>query len=230
MARSYAFASTILGLAAIAAFPALLDAQQISSPYRFIDENLAAGVFAGYFFGDPGSAEVGPRDGRIVGLRLTIRATGPLNIEAQTGVISTDRIVWAVDSETDEIVKAGEADLSMLHVGGSLRFDVTGPRTFYNLMPFVAAGGGVVLRLTENDTFDQLLPFEEQFDLGTTFAAHVGTGVEWFPFGRVTLRADGQVLLYRMNTPVAFLDIDPTLPTREWAQNYIVSASVSYRF
>ena len=231
MSRPFPSILAILGLAAVAAtFPVRLVAQQITSPYEFVEERRAAGFFVGYVNADPGSAELGPQPGQIAGGRFTIRATGPLSVEAEVSVFSTDRIVWAIDTLTNERVQRGEAALSLLQLGGTLRFDITGPRTYHNFMPFVAGGGGLAFQLTDSDAISVTLPPAEQFRFGTTFAGHAGAGVEWFAFDRVTLRADGRVLLYRMDTPAGFRSVDPSLPGREWAQNYLVSASVSYRF
>lgn len=231
MSRRLAQTATVLGLAVAASlFPGAVSAQPISSPYRFVDEGRAGGIFAGIFHADPGTAEVGPRPGQVFGGRFTVRATGPLEFELEAGIVNTDRVVWEVDTLTTERRPAGEAGMTLLHLNGSLRFDVTGPRTFHGFMPFVAAGAGIVSQVSDRDLVSARLPLNQHFRFGTSFAAHAGAGIEWYAFGRLALRLDGRAVLYRFETPSGILSAEPTLPDRQWVQNYVLTAGLSYRF
>ena len=68
-------------------------AQQIDSPYRFVDESQQAGFFVGQVFTDPGTLDLGPESGPAVGLRYGIRLSGPFSLEAAAMVLSTTRAV-----------------------------------------------------------------------------------------------------------------------------------------
>lgn len=223
-----------LSLAAAAWFTLLListpaNAQPIRSPYRFIEHNEAAGLYSGYIITDPGAIELGPQSGVVMGGRYTIRLNGPVSLETDGGLYVGSRLVW--DPENANPPKLiDDVRLSLMLVSAALRFDLTGPRTYHDFLPFVLAGGGAVVRVAQQPGLDVALSDDAQYRFRTSFAGHLGVGTEWFGLGRFTLRGDARLVFWRLTTPDAFLELDSSLPNREWARNLMIGASLSYRF
>ena len=207
-------------------------AQRIVSPYRFVEESQAVGGFAGYVGTERGSLELGPKSGPVAGARYSLRLNGPFTLEAEFGYLPTERDVVGLDTlaaDTVPVVR-GEAALSLLLVTGALRFNLTGPRTYRGLQPYVLFAGGAAIDVSGGEEAGDLLPPGARFDFGTSFAGQVGGGLEWFLARRVALRADGRLVFWQLEAPAALLAHRPDVPDREWVQNVAGSVGVSVHF
>ena len=208
------------------------DAQSISSPYRFIETSQSGGLFGGALKAGGSTVGLQPRDGTVAGLRYTIRLSGPFTIEAEAGYLKSDRAVrdTVVVDSARQIV--GETDVNLLLVNASLRFNLTGPRTWHSLQPFVAFGAGVGINLTGQQPVDELVPPDARYDFGTSFAGQVGGGIEWFATDRLSLRADARSLLWKAKTPAPFLrgDFGARTPADEWVNNGLFTLGLAFHF
>lgn len=207
----------------------------LDSPFRFLDTNQGAGPFFGYVLTSKGSLGFGPDDGPVFGARYGIRISGPFTVEAELGYLPSTRTVLDTVPAQTTIRSRGETDLSLFLARGALRFNVTGARTWHGIQPFIAFGGGIASDVAGESSLeldDPPLPDEVLYDYGTSFAADFGAGIEWFPSRSMTLRIDGRNLLWRIETPTAFLEGDrgEINIDREWAQNFFLSVGVSLRF
>lgn len=207
-------------------------AQMISSPYRYVDEGQSAALVGAYAITDRGALELGPRSAPVAGVRYSLRLGGPFDAEASVGYLPTTRVVWDTAAAGQPPVRVGEADLSLLLVDASLRFNITGPRTYHGLMPYALLGGGFAVAASEDESVEdaaQLAP-DARFDFGTRFAGHVGAGIEWFATRRLALRADARDVFWKLGTPAAFVRQDPGLPDSEWVQNFVLSLGAAFHF
>lgn len=206
--------------------------QGIDSPYRFVDANQQVGVLGGYVFTDPGTVELGPTDAAVIGARYGIRISGPFGLEGTLLYMPTSRMVLdtvVTPTQADTLYQTvGEADLSLAIGHADLRFDLTGPRTWNGLMPYVLLGLGAAIRVSEDETVDEDLPSEDRYRFGTRLVGDLGAGVEWFPLERWTVRLDARDYLWKIQVPRG-LRTTGTTP-EEWVQNYLLSLGVSYRF
>ena len=221
-------AALLIGLATTDA-----SAQQIESPYRFVDEGQQAGFFVGQVFTDPGTLDLGPESGPAVGLRYGIRLSGPFSLEAAAMVLSTTRAVqdtFVVGTDTTWGPAAGSPtpDLTLGIALADLRFDITGPRTWHRLMPFAVLGIGAAFVVSEDDEQDLDLDPDLRFRMGTRLVGDLGVGVEWFPLDRLVVRFDARNLLWQIDAPTGMQTLDA--PLEEWVQNFLLSAGVSFRF
>ena len=212
--------------------PGALSAQRISSPYEFVEETQAVGLFAGWVLADPGALELGGIDGPAFGVRYGIRVSGPFTIEGEAAYLSLSRAVVDTalvlpDSTFAVVDTAGQ---SLVLLNAALRFDLTGSRTWRGLMPYVTALAGAAVDVGGDDPADQAVPVEARFDFGTSFSGGLGAGVEWFATPRLTIRADGRNMLWKVTTPEPLLGIDQQAPEEEWVQNIIISLGASVRF
>lgn len=207
-------------------------AQQINSPFRFVDESQSAGVWAGYMLADDGEVGLGPKGGPVFGVRYAIRVSGPFAIELEGGYFPTTRTVLDTTVVDSAFERVGEADMNMLLLNGSLRFNLTGPRTWHNIQPFFAFGAGAVLDLSGENGADGDVPADVRFDLGTRFAGQLGGGIEWFPTRQLTVRLDARNVLWKIETPEPFLfsRLGQETEADEWLQNGQFSLGLSLRF
>ena len=209
-------------------------AQRIDTPYRFFDQTQAAGLAVAYINTDKGSVGLGPESGVAFGGRYHIRLSGPFFIEGEALYFPTTRAVLdtyivTADSTFEQV---GEADIAIALVQASLRFQVTGQRTWHGILPFILLGAGVALEAQDDDEADEAVPSEARFDFGTTFAGQLGAGIEFFPARGLAIRIDARNILWQLETPQALQlrDIGRTLPAEEWTNNITASVGISIHF
>ncbi len=216
-------------------YPAAASAQRIDSPYRFVETSQTAGPFIGYLATGQNALELGPQSGPVFGVRYGIRISGPFRAEGTVGYMPGTRDVFAVDTlaaDSTDRALLGEADVQMLIAGAQLRFDLTGPRTWHRLQPFLLAGGGVAIDFASPTPEEEELPVDDRFDFGTSFAGELGAGVEWFLSDRLSMRAEVRDQFWKLPTPAGFVNVRPVgeLPEDEWISNWSMSAGISLHF
>jgi hypothetical protein len=224
--------SIVLATVAIGLAAPTLRAQTINSPYRFVETSQSLGVYAGYAKTGIGALSLGPESAPIFGARYGLRVSGPFSAEADISLLSSTRMVWDTVPSDTALRNVGEADLRMLTALAALRFDVTGPRAWHGLQPYVTLGGGLGFDLAPDAPAEEALAEDVRFDLGTRFVALAGGGIEAHFFGRITVRADARTLLWKLNTPDPFLLGEPALyrPADEWTQNLLITGHLAFRF
>jgi opacity protein-like surface antigen len=232
--------SALAALAALALVTAPAAGQSIDSPYDFVDPSQSIWAFGSAVLPDRGTIDIGPGSGYGAGLGYSIRISGPFNFDARVAYVPTTRRVFqAVPADSAAIVEdprvgleeIGEADLALLLIDGSLRFDLTGPRTWYRLQPYALIGVGGVLRVSSDNAAEEGLPAEPdyrvRFKNGVT--GHIGGGVEWYVTDRITVRADARDLLWKIHVPDGFLE-DRVIDDEQWVQTAHLSLGLAVRF
>jgi hypothetical protein len=207
-------------------------AQRINSPYRFVETTQAVGGLGGYIAAGKGALGIGPQDAPIVGGRYGIRISGPFVIEAEAGFMSTTRIVLDTVPDDTTFTALGEADISLALARGALRFNLTGPRTYYGIQPFVLFGAGVAIEVADDAPVEEDLPPDMRFNFGTAFMGEAGGGLEIFAGNRISFRLDVRSLLWKLKTPRPMVLGDRALsvPLDEWTQNLFITGGLSIRF
>ena len=207
-------------------------AQRIDTPYRFFDETQGLGAAVAYIDTDGGTIGLGPKSGVAFGARYHIRLSGPFFVEAEALYFPTTRAVLDSAVVDSAFVRVGEADIGLAVVQASLRFQLTGQRTWHGILPFLLMGGGVALQAQDDDDADANIPAEARFDFGTTFAGQFGAGIEVFPVERLALRIDVRNILWELDSPQALLerDIGRTVPEEEWTNNLTASIGITIHF
>ncbi|MDX1674496.1 MAG: outer membrane beta-barrel protein [Longimicrobiales bacterium] len=233
-------AATVLLVGATAAPTA---AQSITSPYDFVDSRHGVYVFGASVFTDRGTLGTGPEGGYAAGIEYTYRVGGPFSLAGRIAYLPTQRRVYddtstladslAVRSDpTFGLEQIATADLSLVMLDASLRFDFTGPRTWYKLQPYALIGVGGVRSISQARTGDAQLPPDEnirvQFQDG--FTGHVGAGVEWYVSERITVRADARDLLWKVHIPPGFRSTGRIIDLEQWVQTAHLSLGLSLRF
>ena len=219
-------------LAGLALAASAAHAQTIPSPYEFIDERHAVSVFGGHVFTESGRLDLGPRDGQIFGARYSFRVGGPFTLEAGASYFPTTRMVHdsTVVEGQGQLVEVGTVDQSIGILDATVRFNVTGPRTYRGLQPFLLAGLGLARDFSSLSSKEEDIDPQARFRFGTRFAGQIGAGVEWFALRRVAIRAEARDIFWRLTTPQAIVRQNLDTPSREWVQNYSLSIGLSYHF
>ncbi len=207
-------------------------AQRITSPYRYVDERQSVSIFGGYALTDRGKLDFGPESAPAFGVRYGIRLGGPFNVEANATYLPSTRVVWDTTVAGEPLERLGEVDFSLALIDASLRFNITGPRTYHGLMPYLVVGGGAAITVSDDDSLENAAEVgrDARFDFGTRFAGHVGAGIEWFAMRRLALRADARDVFWKLPTPAAFERQFDDVPKEEWVQNFILSLGVAFHF
>jgi hypothetical protein len=235
-------------LASTLALPALglavaqaVDAQEVASPYRFIEHKQNLGPIVSYLFTDRGTAKLGPKSGLAYGLQYSIQLSGPIRLSAYGAYFPTQRDVIDPKAEDEEARVLGSEDLDLVLLGGRLQLNLPGARTWNRLAPFVLAGLGVAMDpvgdigcTATSERPHCLLAPTDRFKFGTAFIGQLGVGTIWLPGQRIGVRLSAVNTIWRVPAPLGFSDVDVTLdprpPSTDWTNNIHVTLGLSYWF
>lgn len=214
----------------VSAVPA--QAQRIDSPYRFVETSQEAGAYVAHISTAKGTLGLGSQSGIAAGVRYGIRIGGPFVIEAAVGYFPTEHAVLdtiVVDSAYRQI---GTASSQLITGLASLRLNLTGPRTWNSLQPFLQFGVGGVIEADRDDDAVNAAPADARYKFGTSFAGLLGAGVAIIPAKNLAIRLDGQNLLWKVKTPAGLTrgNLGIAIPRDEWLQNVAASVGVSILF
>lgn len=224
---------TRIGFFCVLAAAGEAHAQNIDSPYRFINTSQTGGFYAGYLAAGRGSLDLGPEGGILYGVRYDVSIGGPFALEGDIGYFSRMRAVYDTVPGDTSRVAIGESGFTTLMLGAGLRFNLTGPRTYRSFQPYALFGLGFALDLSDDSAVHTDLPGNVRFDFGTSFMGVLGGGAEFMLGERYALRIDLRNILWKLKTPEAFLikgDQALLLPGDEWAQNFGLTAGLAIRF
>jgi opacity protein-like surface antigen len=234
--------SAFVLMAALVLGAAPATAQTIQSPYDFVDRSMSLWAFGSAVFTDRGPLEIGPGSGYAAGIGYSVRVSGPFNFDARAAFLPTSRRVFEVVPTADTAAvrenpmvglnQIGTADLSLLLVDASLRFDITGPRTWNKLQPYALIGAGAALGVSSDDAIDEELPEDSdlEVDFKNGFTGHVGAGVEWYASDRFSVRLDARDILWKINVPDGFFTDTRIVDADQWVQTAHVSLGLAFRF
>jgi hypothetical protein len=173
------------------------------SPFRDLRQTQEVSFYAGWFNAKKDPARVAPQSGPMVGAHYQWRASGPANVTFDLARVESERRV--LDPEVSETCPAGSREckylgtwrwpLYMADIG--LGLALTGSRSFYQLVPEVRGGAGIVSDF-------HTTPDVGEFAFGTRFAFKWGAGIRWVPGGRFQLRADLVNHLYSVRYPETY--------------------------
>jgi len=223
-----ALLATLLLISTVAAVRPL-EAQQIRSPYRFIDETQSLGVYAGYLVTSPGTPEVGPQNAPIFGVRYNLRFTGPLSGEAAISFAPAERQVLRRATLGAPVASVGTVPMNLLLGEAGLRFHVTGTRAWRGLAPYALTTVGVAADLSGDDELDEGTQELQRFDFGPSFAVALGAGTDWFLTERLSLRLEARNHILRLQIPAGLRETDGPAEN-QWNNNLGISLGTSIHF
>ncbi len=240
MRWTLAAATAVASLASAAAPTA---AQTIPSPYDFVESSQSVQLYGTYISADQGTIGTGPASGPAAALGYTLRISGPFELDTRLTYFPTTRPVYdlaepAPDTATLRadptagLESLGTADLTLLMLDASLRFDLTGPRTWHRLQPFALIGVGGVVKASSNNAVEENLPTDVDLRVRfhDGFTGHVGAGVEWHASDHLSLRFDARDLLWKLHIPQGFINQGRLISSEEWVQTGQLNLGLALRF
>lgn len=219
----------ILLVAGAGVFASEASAQTIPSPYRYLENRQSVSFFGGQLFTDRGELGLGPNSKQAGGVRYSLRLGGPFSVEASALYLPSTRAVFDTTSVAETPFRSvGTANLDLALLSAAIRFDLTGPRTYHNFLPYLVFGGGATLDLSSTPAIESEIAPDARFDFGTRFAGQIGAGIEWHATDKVALRLDARDIFWKLRTPKAF--IGENVASSEWVQNLALSLGLVYSF
>jgi hypothetical protein len=203
--------------------------QLIDSPYRHVETTHSVSLYGGYLEIDPGRFDAAAVSTPLAGARYNIRLGGPASAELGLGFGSSERTIYEASLVNNEIViePQGVTDVRLILAEAGFRFNLTGPRTWNRLAPFLVGTVGLIADLAGLDTREPVLP-EERFEFGPGFAAGIGLGSDIFLTERFSVRAEARDHLWRLTYPEVFTGTPDR--TNEWVHNFGITLGGSIHF
>ncbi len=219
--------ASLLGPTALA-----VEAQSITSPYRFIEGRHEIGGYVAHVPGNRGTMELGPGDGVMVGARYGLDVGGPFTLEFGGFFLPTDRNVRAPNEQGTAIEDVGSASALVGGIDGRIRFTLTGPRTWHGLAPHVLAGGGAVGNLSGRIEEEAAFPSDVRFTFGPSFLGVLGAGSRYFVTDQIVVRFDAVAHFWKLGTPRSFLSVESDTPIvgDQWPAVGGFAVGLSWRF
>jgi len=239
MTRSPRAAALLLPL--LLAFAGGLAAQQVPSPFRYVEKKQSVDVFAGYLFTDPTvhttdtlSAGFGPRSAPLVGAAYTMRVSTAVSLRAEAAFSPSKRYVYQADVTTDTsavspVRSNTQVDVPIGIADIGVRLNITGDRTWHSHAPWVMAGAGVVGWLKGTSEEEALIPATERFRFGPTFALSLQAGNDWYPSQRISVGVHAADYLWKLKVPTGF-QFGSKAVSSEWTHNFGVTAGAAFHF
>lgn len=224
---------SLLTLAAVlAVLPTASAAQDVPSPYRYMEKGQEVSLYAGVRDMDPGRFGFGPDDQQFVGARYAVVVSNAFSLEGMATTSFGPRdVVNPARAEGDRVVEEAEVRLVLLEA--RLQFALTGRRTWHGLQPYTYLGGGISFDTLGDQDEDFLLEEQDRYEYGTRFTGAFGAGFRFALTDRWLLRAEGGLLLYKLGYPTGWRDADrgfENVPEDEWMSGRGVSLGLAWRF
>jgi hypothetical protein len=225
-------ASSILFL--IAASHSTAAGQVIPSAYTFVEKSQAWGISAGKSDLNPGQLGLGPRDATTLGGRYAIAFGSALNLDVDGTLFKSTRHVLDVSRPEDDR-SLGRTDINIFLVDARLRLNLTGQRAWRGLQPFVLFGGGAGFNLSVDRGLEVTTSMaeDEWYEFGTRFIGTLGAGTSFHISNKISLRLDGVLNLWKIQTPLGWLteDNDPLFenPESEWVSARTIRLGAAWR-
>ncbi len=221
------------GALALAFFAASAGAQvghlPANSPFVDLESDQELTFFAGVF--RPGGDPVGvaPRGGPMFGVRYEKTIGGPAALMVRFAHVNSER--FPVDPTSATAPQLGRRNVSLNLVDANISVNLTGQKSWHNLVPVLNLGAGIVSCgcTVENDPYK----------FGTPFAFSLGGGIRFVPGGRFQMRVDLNDYLYQLKYPSEYFvapstTTDPVAPADQaksfWKNNLGLTLGASYLF
>ena len=209
-----------------------LAAQQIQSPYVYQEERHAVGFLVGNSWNQPGRYDLGPAAAPIIGAWYSIRFAGPAIGEASLSFLPAERTVHElVDpaAGAEGLEPRGTTSAPIALAEAALRFQVTGPRTWHGLAPFLIGSAGLAGDLSGSTDLEEEIPTDDRYQFGPAFAIGAGAGTIWQVTPTLGVRAEVRNRIWRVNTPTGLRERGG-LSDHQWTNNVGASVGLSVHF
>jgi hypothetical protein len=202
------------------------------SPYRDVEYRQGVTAFAGWYSAALDPARVAARSGPMAGLRYDLTLAGPAQLTVRSAYVHSERnVIDPRQPRATQLLGRRSAPLLLNDVGISL--NLTGARSWHNLIPLIQFGGGTATDLNSGADIGN-------YSFGTTFALSLGTGLRWVSGGRWEVRGDVTDHLYSIRYPSTYAKSFTTNPNdavlgtsdsrSRWRHNAGLTIGLTYKF
>jgi len=165
------------------------------SPYRDLEASQEFTLFGGHYNAGEDPAHIGPQNGPMWGFRYQIHVGGPAFLTGRFAHVNSKRD--AIDPTKLAATRSlGTHDVGVSLYDVNLAVNLTGQKTFHNIVPVVNVGAGIA---TCGCTVDK-----DPYTFGTPFAFSFGGGIRYAPGGRFQITADWNDYLYQLKYPTEY--------------------------
>jgi hypothetical protein len=199
------------------------------SPYADLEYNQELTVMGGYNRTRHDPAGISPQSAALLGLRYEWTLTGPLAVSADVmGSQETRNVIDPVRPKATR--DRGTQSNLVTSADIALAMNLTGRKSWHDLVPQIRAGLGVLTSRAKDDS--------SGFAFGTPFAFTLGAGVKFVPGGRFQIRADVTDRIFKLNYPDAYYRLasdntavlDATSVKSFYTHHTALTVGVSYLF
>jgi hypothetical protein len=216
------------------AHPARARAQDVyghlpeSSPYRDVSSGHELSIIGGYIIAGHDPAGAAPRSAPLVGVRELIHLGGPvISFLRVQHSFSDRRVINPALSAGDRVTGTTKDGLTIGDI--DLGINLTGDRSWNNLVPFISLGAGVVSDLGAPRDVGK-------YHFGTAFAGTFGGGFRWVTSGPLSITFSANNYLWRHHDPPTYhvpgadgtTVIPTTRPLSGYRNNGVYTLGVSY--
>lgn len=198
-----------------------------ASPFRDLEKRMELSLFTGYFLAGEDPVGVAPQSGPMAGARYEFKIGSLISATARTTLVITKRTV--IDPTQPAATRViGETDQGVFMFDAGLGLNLTGNRSFHNLVPVVGVSLGVASDFQQRDLGG--------YALTPRIMATFGVGIKWLAGESLQLRLDVTDYLVGVAYPSSYL-LPASDGTRArtgdesvYTSNLGISAGLSYRF
>ena len=170
-----------------------------NSPFRDLEYKHELTLFGGYYMAAKDPAAVAPRSAPMEGIRYELIVGGPVQFVARMARVNSERdVINPLEPKATRDLGVQKWPIYLTDLGFSL--NLTGQRKWHGVVPIVNMGIGLASDLDKKDD-------DDPFNLGTTFAFSLGSGLRIVPGGRFQMRADAGVWMYQYKYPTTYYAI-----------------------
>lgn len=200
-----------------------------NSPFADLESGQELTFFGGYFSAGSDPVGVAPRSGPMFGVRYEKTVGGPAALVVRVARVNSER--FPVDPTSATAPQLGRRSVSLTLADINLALNLTGQKSWHNLVPVINLGAGIVsCGCTVED---------DPYKFGTPFAFSLGGGIRYVPGGRFQLRVDVNDYLYQLKYPSEYFvapstTTQPVAPADQaksfWKNNLGLTVGASYLF
>ena len=202
------------------------------SPYRDVEYRQGVTAMAGWYSAALDPARVASRSGPMAGLRYDLTLAGPAQLSVQSAYVQSERnVIDPRQPRSSQLLGRRKAPLLLNDVGITL--NLTGSRSWHDLIPLIQFGGGAATDLNSSADIGN-------YSFGTAFAISLGAGIRWVSRGRWEVRGDVIDHLYSIRYPATYAQAyttnpnDPVLGAGDarsrWRHNAGLTLGLTYKF
>lgn len=198
------------------------------SPYRDVSYSQEFTLLGGWYGGNRGTAQIGPRSAPLFGVRYALKIGGPVDFYAQVMRAQSTRLVLNPDV-AGAARRVGTTSYPIYLGDLGLAINLTGEKTWHHLMPAVSLGVGVASDAGAKKDVGN-------FKLGTPIQLTFGVGVRYIGRGPWSLRLDLGEHMFRVHYPASYFIapsggkaiLSSSTGDAQWLHNAVVTLGVSY--